>query len=68
MNPFIFHLSGLTCPACVKLSEKKLKKIEGVTSVNVNLETGLAEVYSDKEITKESILFALDGSDYKVKF
>lgn len=50
------HVGGMTCAACVRRVEKKLGKLEGVTS-SVNLATEMATIvlerdYSDRELEK----------------
>ncbi len=38
------QVDGVTCPFCVASSKKQLKKIDGVTSVDSDLENGLIKV------------------------
>ena len=58
-----FHLTGLTCGACVKLIQKKLGRIQDVLAVQADL-TGAVTVSADREIAKEEILSALTGTQY----
>ena len=62
-----FKITNLTCPACVKLSEMALKKIPGVTDVQVDLGTGAAFVEADNDV-KGQITDALAKVDKKVAF
>lgn len=62
-----FKITNLTCPACVKLSEMALKKIPGVTNVQVDLGTGAASVEADSDV-KDQIAGALVQVDKKVAF
>lgn len=41
---YIMRVDGLACPFCAYGIEKKLKSIEGVQEVDVNLEQGLVTV------------------------
>ncbi len=61
-----FQLSGLHCESCKKISEKRIKKIEGVTEATTNVETGDLTIDSNRNITKEEVIKALEGTDYQV--
>lgn len=61
-----FQLSGLHCESCKKISEKRVKKIEGVTEATTNLESGDLTITSDRDIAKTEVIKALEGTDYKV--
>lgn len=61
-----FQLSGLHCESCKKISERRVKKIEGVTEATTNLATGALLVSSNRNITKEEVIKALEGTDYQV--
>lgn len=66
MNTLHFKVSGLTCEACVKLITNRIKKISGVSNVNINLKTGEAEVMSEGEINLEMIKQSLANTTYKL--
>lgn len=61
-----FQLSGLHCESCKKISEKRVKKIEGVTEATTNLETGDLLINGNRSIAKEEVIKALEGTDYQV--
>lgn len=65
MHTLNVKLVGLTCEACVKLSKRRVEKIDGVTQANIKL-SGDAEIKSERMISKKEIRDALDGSDYDV--
>ncbi|NLP46923.1 MAG: heavy metal translocating P-type ATPase [Epulopiscium sp.] len=44
-----FKILGMTCAACVRTVEKSITKIEGVSSVNVNLMTEKAVIHYDSD-------------------
>lgn len=62
-----FKLKGLTCGACKQLSERKIGRIKGVQSVNVDMKTGKTDIVSGKPITLLEVQSALAGTDYKVE-
>lgn len=53
MEKGIFKISGMTCAACSSRIEKKLSKLEGVSSASVNLAVEKATVQYDKSVIKE---------------
>ncbi|OGJ20234.1 MAG: hypothetical protein A3A82_03835 [Candidatus Pacebacteria bacterium RIFCSPLOWO2_01_FULL_47_12] len=61
-----FQLSGLHCESCKKISEKRIKKIKGVTETITNIETGELAISGDRAITKQEVITALEGTDYQV--
>lgn len=66
MQKQAIKLSGLTCPACKKVTEKRLGGIEGVTKVEVTLDSGIAAIDANKEITILEIKEALKDTPYQV--
>lgn len=61
-----FNLTGLTCEACVKLVNKRLGTISGVKQASAEL-PGHVTLSADREVTKEEIGKALEGTDYRVQ-
>lgn len=61
-----FQLSGLHCESCKKISEKRVKKIAGVTEAATNLETGGLTITAERAVTKQEVVTALEGTDYQV--
>lgn len=59
------QLFGLHCEACKKLTEKKIGKIDGVTNVNVDLSTQVAEVQTERSLSNEEVNSVLEGTQYK---
>jgi len=60
-----FKLNGLSCEACVKLSAKKIGRLEGVESVAIDRETGQTEVLANRELSLTEINQALEDTDYQ---
>lgn len=61
-----FKLSGLTCPACKKLIEKRVGAISGVNRIEVNATSGEAVVESDRDIQLLEIKEVLKDTPYQV--
>lgn len=55
MFEYNFKITNLDCAACIKLSNMALKGLSGVQEVDVNLETGKANVKSQTELKWEDI-------------
>ena len=59
-------IKGTHCQACKRLIERKFTAIAGVVSVNVDFETGAAEVVLTRDISNDEFQKVLDGMEYKV--
>ena len=66
MQTQIFKLSGLTCPACKKVTEKRIGNLPGVIKVAVTVDSGEAVVESDEKITNLQIKEVLKDTPYQV--
>ena len=66
MTTQTFKLSGLTCSACKKLTEKRIGNLHGVTKVEVTVANGNAIVESENEITALQIKEVLKDTPYQV--
>ena len=66
MSKNVFRLSGLTCTACKKISEKRISAIPGVSAVEVDFNTGETVVRSIQPISHLDIESALEGTPYQV--
>ena len=62
----LFKLSGLTCPACKKIAEKRIATIPGVKQVRVNLDSGKAIINSDRDVRLQEIKEVLKDTRYQV--
>ncbi|EKD99973.1 MAG: hypothetical protein ACD_22C00126G0004 [uncultured bacterium] len=60
------QLQGLHCEACKKISEKRIGKLEGVTSVNVDLPQQVAQIQANRIILRSEIEEVLKDTEYKV--
>lgn len=61
----LFTLSGLTCTACKKVSEKRIGAINGVQTVSVDLKTSKATVESNSNLSLDQIQASLTGTPYE---
>jgi Cu+-exporting ATPase len=60
-------IGGMTCAACVRHVERALNKVEGVTTVNVNLATERASVeYLPSVASMEALAQAVHDAGYEV--
>ena len=46
-----FQVEGMTCASCVVRAEKEFKQMQGVQSVNTNLDTGTVSVCANETTT-----------------
>ncbi len=61
-----FSIHGMHCASCVRVLERALKKIEGVSDANVNLATEKATVtYDSKIVTDQQLASAVANVGYK---
>lgn len=60
------QLENLHCASCKKIAEKRLGKIEGVTSVEVTMEDQTALVHTEQPLSLLQAEAALKDTDYKV--
>lgn len=65
MNKQTFTLSGLTCPACKKITEKRIGGLDGVTHVETTVETGSVAIESVREVSAREIDDVLNDTPYK---
>lgn len=66
MQNQIIKLSGLTCSACKKVTEKRISSISGVISADVSLENNEVTIQSENGISLLQINDALKETPYKV--
>lgn len=55
-----FHITNITCEACIKLGKMALEEIPDVTSATIDSKTGKTVVVSGREIPKEEIKNSLE--------
>jgi len=68
METETFKISGMTCAACSARIERKLSKLNGITSAGVNLAVEKATVAYDKTIiTEAEIIHTIESIGYGAK-
>ncbi|WP_069162307.1 heavy-metal-associated domain-containing protein [Nocardia altamirensis] len=61
-----YTVTGMTCGHCVSSVKTEIGKIDGVTSVDVDLASGAVRVDSTAPITDSVIAAAVDEAGYEV--
>lgn len=60
------QLQGLDCDACKKITEKRIGRIEGVETVNVDLSQKTADVQASRALSQQEVEEALKDTEYKI--
>lgn len=66
MTTCALSIKGMHCRSCEIVIEHELKKLPGVTSVNVNHNTGMASVSSEGELDERAVQEVLQRSGYSL--
>jgi copper chaperone CopZ len=64
MSTSIWTVTGMTCGHCVTAVTEEVSAIEGVESVEVELETGAVTVAAATDPTREQMAAAVDEAGY----
>ncbi|MGO3891460.1 MAG: heavy metal translocating P-type ATPase [Paenalcaligenes sp.] len=59
-------IEGMTCASCVGRVEAALSKVEGVSTVSVNLATERADIQASGQIDRQALVQAVEKSGYTV--
>ncbi|HEV2072205.1 MAG TPA: heavy metal translocating P-type ATPase [Thermomicrobiales bacterium] len=59
-----FPVEGMTCASCVRRVEKALQKVDGVSTVNVNLATERASVDIEEGVSSDDLRAAVEKAGY----
>lgn len=59
-------VEGMSCGHCVNHVKEALNELNGVTSVDVNLDTKTAVIEASVEVKDEDIKFAIEDAGYEV--
>lgn len=62
----IINIKGMSCAHCAGRAEKALTEIEGVTSVEVSLDTNTATIQSESGIRQGALVQAVEDAGYEV--
>lgn len=66
MSEIKFKINGFHCESCVKLATMKIKKIEGVQSVDIK-DNGEAVVEADREININKFSDAVAAAGHTIE-
>ncbi len=66
MNTDTFTVTGMTCGHCVASVTEEVSEIDGVSAVDVTLETGEVVVTSETPIDREAVAAAVTEAGYAV--
>ncbi|RJO77143.1 copper chaperone [Nocardia panacis] len=66
MSTSTYTVTGMTCGHCVGSVKTEIGKIDGVTSVDVDLATGAVHVQSAAPLADADIVAAVDEAGYEV--
>lgn len=61
-----FHVAGMTCGHCVSSVRDEVSAIDGVTAVDVDLDTGQLTVTSDTPVDADVVRAAVEEAGYEV--
>ncbi len=61
-----YSIVGMTCQHCVASVTEELSEIAGVTAVDVDLDTGIANVTSDAPLEQEQVQTAVNEAGYEL--
>ena len=66
MTTQTFTVTGMTCQHCVASVTEELSELQGVTDVQVQLDTGRVEVSSDAGLSREAATAAIGEAGYEI--
>ena len=61
-----YRVTGMTCGHCVAAVTREVESLEPVTDVRVELESGDVTVTSERPLTDEEIVAAVDEAGYQL--
>lgn len=57
-------VTGMTCRHCAMSVSEEVREIDGVSAVDVRLETGAVTVLADREVDRSEIASVLDAAGF----
>ena len=66
MTTTTLDVIGMTCDHCVGAVTRGVTSVAGVTSVDVDLDSGVVTIGSDGEIDRSILVAAIDDAGYQV--
>ena len=66
MSTSTYTVEGMTCGHCVASVTEEVRKIEGVSDVQVDLESGAVTVTSDADVETAQVKAAVEEAGYEL--
>ena len=66
MTTATYNVNGMTCGHCVEAVSGALAKLDGVSNVNVDLESGKVVVTSDTSLDAGAVRAAVEDAGYEL--
>ena len=63
----VFTVTGMTCGHCVQAVTTEVSRVDGVSAVDVDLETGAVTVTSESPINHAAVIAAVEEAGYQVQ-
>ncbi len=66
--PYRTHVTvtGMTCQHCVMSVTEEVSEIEGVSAIDVSLDSGLVTVLSDRDVERDEIAAAVGEAGFEL--
>ena len=61
-----FRILGMTCGHCERAVGDEVRKVAGVASVRVSAYTGTVTIETDREVTEDAVVRAVNEAGYQV--
>lgn len=61
-----YTVHGMTCGHCVSAVESELARIDGVTQVHADLDTGAVQITSETTVDPAAVAAAVDEAGYEL--
>jgi copper chaperone len=61
-----YDVKGMTCGHCVQAVSSEIAKLDGVSDVAVDLDTGKVTVTSDEPLSVDAVRDAVDEAGYEL--
>ncbi len=66
MSTATYTVTGMTCGHCVSSVKEEIGEIDGVTGVEVDLDSGRVDVTSDSDIDRSAVEAAVTEAGYQL--
>jgi copper chaperone len=66
MSRDVFTVKGMTCGHCVKAVKSEVSRIDGVSAVDVELQSGRVTVDSQHPLDREALRLAVEEAGYEL--